>query len=148
MGWNLTSCTRVSHYYRFAGFPCISHRMPAAVLKPGNHVGPYRPQTGFTPPDQSRSYSSPQSTQRFVRSALSDPQSRSPYDEYGRHGMEPSSAWQPGPPMGHYQQQDPYYSTPYRHGYSDDYYGPTKGYSSSRQGTLLTCLTLCPCTHI
>jgi 5'-3' exoribonuclease 2 len=109
-------------------------RMPAAVLKPGNHVGPYRPQTGFTPPDQSRSYSSPQSTQRFVRSALSDPQSRSPYDEYGRRGMEPSSAWQPGPPMGHYQQQDPYYSTPYRHGYSDDYYGPTKDYSSSRQG--------------
>ena len=69
--------------------PC---RMPPRTLKPSDKVGYFRPQLGFTPSDQSRTYSTPRNVQRFISSSLSDPKSyRQPPQGHSSQHL----SWQP-----------------------------------------------------
>lgn len=69
--------------------PC---RMPPRTLKPSDKVGYFRPQLGFAPPDQSRTYSTPKNVQRFISSSLSDPKSARQFPQ--GHSSQQLS-WQP-----------------------------------------------------
>lgn len=48
-------------------------RIPPRTLKPWDKVGYFRPQLGFTPPSQSRTYGTPDNVQRIISGSLSDP---------------------------------------------------------------------------
>ena len=48
-------------------------RIPPRTLKPGDRVGYFRPQLGFTPPSQSRTYGTPDNVQRIISGSLSNP---------------------------------------------------------------------------
>ena len=89
-------------------FACISlsnplvlprpFRMPSQKLKPTDKVGYFRPQLGFTPPDQSRTYSTPKNVQRFISSSLSDPKSsHQPPQGHGSQQLSWQSFEEPWP---------------------------------------------------
>ena len=100
--------------------PC-PFRMPSRTLKPTDKVGYFRPQLGFTPPDQSRTYSTPKNVQRFISSSLSGPKSsRQPPQGHGSQQLSWQSFEEPRPiPQRAWSMQAPPHPRPNYPTYND-----------------------------
>ena len=94
--WAIMLYVRNAVYTTVYWIPPVSQtcRMPARTLKPWDKVGYFRPQLGFTPSDQSRTYGTPDNVQRFISGSLSDPKSSRQFPQFPQGCSSQQLSWQ------------------------------------------------------